>query len=73
MRIENNRLFVLDMGETKEVFNKEEEAIAKMKESVGEDTDPESVAIFDVDISGDEWKIKQIPWSKIAVQLMKEG
>jgi len=72
MKIEGDVFYLLDVN-GKYIFNTEDEAIEKLKEiSKAEKPDPEKTLIFEVNSEGEEWKIKQVPWSKIAIGLLGE-
>ena len=72
IEIKGNTFFVVDTEESKWILDKEGDAIEKMKEIVkGKDIDVEKIAIFMVDTKAKEWKIKQVSWSKIAIELIR--
>lgn len=72
MEIEGDTFFVVDAQKTKWILKKEEDAIERMKQVVKvEDVDMEKTAIYEVDTSGEKWEVKQVPWSKIAQQLLR--
>lgn len=76
MKIELKKdVFYLFEGSTKILSDSVEELVNELKEIVrrGENVDPEALAIYEVDTSGKEWSIKQVPWSRIAISLMKGG
>ncbi len=71
MKINDSTFYVVDTGDDKHVLQSEEDAVQQMKTTAGQVEDPEQVSIFEVDIAGEEWAITQVPWSKIALQMMK--
>ena len=73
MKIEGEKFFVLETKNEKWVFDTESEAIKSMEEIVSENKDlkPEDVSILEVDVKGKKWEIKEIPWSRIALQLIR--
>ncbi len=73
MKIENNKFFVLETKDEKWVFNKENEAIKSMKEITSENKElkPEDISILEVDVKEKKWEIKEIPWARIALQLIR--
>lgn len=72
MEIEGDTFFVVDAEKTKWILKKEEDAIERMKRVVkGENVDVEKTAIYEVDTSGEKWEVKQVPWSRIAQQLLR--
>ncbi|MEM3787022.1 MAG: hypothetical protein QXZ59_06530 [Nitrososphaeria archaeon] len=75
MKLNNGKFFLLDAGESKFVYENEIEAIFGFKKiiSSNEKINPEEVNIFEVDTNGERWNIKQIPWSRIAAELVRGG
>ena len=73
MKIENNKFFVLETKDEKWIFNKENEAIKSMKEITSENKElkPEDISILEVDVKEKKWEIKEIPWARIALQLIR--
>lgn len=71
MKIKNDTFYVLDIENEREAFQTEEDAVETLQDSVGDDTDPDSVSIWEVSVGSDQWDIQEIPWSNIAIQLMK--
>ena len=71
MEIEGNTFYMLEAGDKKWIFAKEEEAINKLKEVAKENPDPERIRILEVDCSGEKWSIKQVSWAKIAMSLLR--
>ena len=73
MKICEEKFYVLEVELEKEIYQTEEEAIQALKEQVkGSNIDEKTVNIVVVDVAG-EWKISQVPWSRIAIQLLKGG
>lgn len=74
MEVEDNKMFVVSLGDTKYVVQSRGEAIQTMKQLVkkaeGEISElkPE---IIEVDMSGEKWSLTGIPWDQIALELMK--
>jgi hypothetical protein len=75
MKVKNDVFYLLDAGGEKWIYDTEKEAIDALKNMVSKkkDIDAESVSILRVDTSGESWSIKSLPWSKIAIELMKGG
>jgi len=71
IKIEGNTFYMLEAGNEKWLFAKEEEAVNKLKEVAKENPDPEQVRILEVDCSSEKWSIKQVSWAKIAMSLLK--
>jgi len=73
VKVEGETFYLLETGDEKHIFNTEDEAITKLKEiSENEKPNPEETLIFEVNSKGEEWSIKQVPWSKIAIGLLGE-
>jgi len=70
IEIKDDKFYILDSGNSKWIFATEDEAVKKLKE-VAKESDPEKTRIIEIDIGGDEWSIKQVPWSKIAMKLIE--
>lgn len=73
MEITNSTLYVSEVKEQQEAHNTETEAIDSIKESIDDEIVDEDVKIYEVDIDGEEWTIKQVPWSKIALEMIKDN
>lgn len=75
LKLNNGKFFLLDAGKDKAVYENETEAVTGLKKIVGtnDKLDPSQVNIFEVDTNNEKWNIKQIPWSKIAMELIKGG
>jgi len=73
IKIENNRFYILEAGEEKWIYASEEDAIKSLKKLLSENKDlnQENVGVLEVDTAKEEWQIKQIPWSKIAIGLIR--
>ena len=71
MKLEGNKFFVVDSGSEKWIFNEEEEAIEMLKGVSKKNADPERAKILEVELEGDKWSIKQMPWSKIAMKILR--
>ena len=67
--------FVLETSEAKSLFDTEADAVGKLKEAVAKNTDLDSnnVSIIEVNIKGEKWEMKTIPWAKIAMELIRSG
>ena len=73
MKIENNVFYLLEAGKEKRLYDTESNAIQALKllASKNKDIDPESMSLVEVNTSGAKWEIKSVPWSRIAVGLMR--
>lgn len=75
MKIENDTFYVLDAGNEKRIYDTESNAVESLKTLLSENKDlnPENVSIFEVNTAGESWEIKSVPWSKIAIELIRRG
>lgn len=71
IEIKNDKFYILESEVGKWIFETEDDAIKKLKE-VAKKSNPEKTRIIEVDVSGGEWSIKQVPWSRIAMKLIEE-
>jgi hypothetical protein len=74
MKVKNNKFYLLEMGSEKWIYDSESDAIEALKRLVSEkeEIDPETVSILEVDTVSEKWEIKSVPWSKIAIGLMRK-
>ena len=74
MKIQNGIFFLLDAGKDKRLCDTENDAINALKQSMAADKDinPEKISILEVKTSGSKWEVISVPWSKIAVGLIRE-
>lgn len=75
LKVENDIFYLLDTGDEKWVYDTENNAVEALKSltSKKKELDPESVSIWEVNTAEESWEIKSVPWSKIAMGLMKGG
>jgi hypothetical protein len=73
LKVKNNTFYLLDAGDEKRIYDTESEAVKALKTLVStkKTLDPESVSILEVNTAGEKWEIKSVPWSKIAIGLMR--
>jgi len=73
IKIENNKFYVLEAGKEKWIYNSEKDAIKSLKKLLSENRDlsQENVSVLEVDTTKEKWQIKQISWSKIAIELIR--
>lgn len=72
MKIENEKFYLLTLGDSKEIYPTEADAIAELKATLQghDDVDESKVSLVEANVSGD-WKITQVPWSRIAMELLR--
>ena len=73
MKLKSDIFYLLENGGGKWIYDAESEAIDALKKLVSEKREikPENVNILEVNTSGEKWEIKSVPWSKIALGLMR--
>ena len=73
MKIEDGKFYVLEAGNEKWIYSLENEAINSLKEMLSENKslDEKNISILEVDMREENWQVKQIPWSKIALKLIR--
>jgi len=73
MKVKNDKFYLLDATDEKWIYDSEDGAIEALKALVSKrkDLNPEDVNIFEVNTAGENWEIKSVPWSRIAIGLMK--
>lgn len=75
LKIKNDVFYVLEAGKEKRLYDTERDAIDSLKTLASENKDlnPENVNIIEVNIKGEKWEMKTMPWSKIAIELIRVG
>lgn len=73
MKIKDDKFYVLEVGGDKWIYDSETTAIKSLKEvvSTAADVNPESVSILEVNTREKKWEVKELPWSRIAISLIK--
>jgi hypothetical protein len=73
MKVKNSVFYLLDAGDEKWIYDTESDAIGALKKLVsgGKEIDHENLSILEVNTEGEHWQIKALPWSKIAIGLMR--
>lgn len=73
MKIKDDRFFVLEVGDDKWIYDSATTAIKSMKEVLSKTAgeNPENVSILEVNTKEKKWEVKELPWSRIAISLIK--
>lgn len=73
MKVKDDKFYILEAGEEKWVHDTEKSAVQSLKKIISENADlnPEDVSIIEVNPTGKKWKIQEVPWSKIAIKLIR--
>lgn len=74
LKIKNDVFYVLEAGNDKRLYDAESDAVESLKKLILEkkELNPENVNILEVNTK-EKWEIKSIPWSKIAMELIRGG
>ena len=76
LEVKENRFYVLTVkqGEGKKttLHNEMESPIRKVKEYLRGGTSPDGIELMTVEMKGEKFEIKGVPWSTIALGLVKE-
>ncbi len=75
LKINEGIFFLLDAGSEKRLYDTESNAIQALREVAAADKEvnPEELNIMEINTTGDKWAITSVPWSKIAIGLIREG
>jgi len=72
LKVKGDIFYLLDAGDEKLIYDSESEAVEALKARVSQkNMDPESVNIWEVNTAEENWEIKSVPWSRIAIGLMR--
>ncbi|MGD9131250.1 MAG: hypothetical protein PVH73_06715 [Candidatus Bathyarchaeota archaeon] len=73
LEVKDDTFYLLDTGKEKRIYDTENEAVTSLQKTVSSQANlnPETVTIWKVNTSGEKWEIKSVPWSRIAIELMK--
>lgn len=75
--VKENKFFMLmeTQGSKKEIriYDDVNPAIAKVKKSLKLGVTSENIELLSIEIKGEKFEIKTIPWNVIATHLIKEG
>jgi hypothetical protein len=74
LKVKGDTFYVLEIGNERRIYDTESDAISSLKMLVQDKKElkPEDMNILEVKM-GEKWEIKPIPWSKIAMELIKGG
>jgi len=75
IRIQNDKFYVLVSKDVKWIYTDERQAVKALKDllAMNENSSPGEVSLVEASIAGQEWEIKQVPWSRITLLLIREG
>ena len=75
LKVEKNRFFVLGVGEERWVYALEDEAMNALAEKflLGDDVGSEDVWVVKVHVLKRKWRVEELPWSKMVLDLVRLG
>ena len=74
LKVEGDKFYVVQAGDEKWILDKRDEAIETLKTIVRKmDAAPGDASVIEVDVSEEKWSLREVPWSQIALELMKKG
>jgi len=73
LTISDSTFYVLDSGGGHRIFAERSTAIQHLQDEVDINTEDPEVGIAEVTVNGDDWRIKELPWRTVALQLMHAG
>ena len=75
LKIKNDIFYVLEAGNEKRIFDMEKDAAESLKGLVvgNKDLNTDNLSVIEVNVNGEKWEMKTIPWSKIAIELIRGG
>ena len=75
LKVENEKFYVVQAAGEKIIHTARAEAVETLKDLVAKnkDLDPEEASIIEVDTSGERWSLQAVPWSQIAMELIRKG
>jgi len=71
MQLKGNEFWVLEYEGDRRIFDDLNDAVKAVKALMENDVEPDNITLVAVDVGEKDWKIKQVPWSEIAVRLVK--
>ena len=73
MKVKDEKFYILEANEEKWIHDTEKSAVQSLKKMVSENEElnTENVSIIEVNPMGNKWKIQEVPWSKIAIELIR--
>lgn len=76
LEVKENKFYVLRVkredGEETTLHNEISSSVKRIKDSLKSGASPDSVELMSIDIKGEQFEIKGVPWSVIAAELVKE-
>jgi hypothetical protein len=75
IKIQNKKFYVLKSKDERWIYLNEEQAVSALKKFLAgnENLIPGEVSLLEVKIVGEEWEIKQVPWSRVTLLLIRGG
>jgi hypothetical protein len=75
LEVKENRFYVLrirqENGEKITLHNEIGSSVGRLKEALKSGISPDNLELMSIDVKGEKFEIKGVPWSIIAVELVK--
>lgn len=73
VKIEGNKFYLLEAEKEKWLYTSEKDAIKSLKKMISENgqLNEKNVSLLEVDTEAEKWQIKEMSWSKIAIELIR--
>lgn len=73
IKIKDEKFYILEAGDEKCIYDTESNAIESLKMLItsNKNLNPENVKILEVNTKKEQWEIKGVPWSNIAIRLIR--
>lgn len=76
LEVKENRFYVLrikqENSEKITLHNEMSSSVKRLKEALKSGMSPEDIELMSIDVRGEKFEIKGVPWSVIAAELVKE-
>lgn len=72
MKLDDNTFYVVQSTDGLYLYQEQSESIEHLREHADEiEGDDPDISISEVIVDGDDWTIKQLPWQRIAINLVR--
>lgn len=73
IKIEDEKFYIVEAENDKWLYGSEKEAINFLKKLISENKNlnQDNMNVFEVDTREEKWQIRQLSWSKIAIELIR--
>jgi hypothetical protein len=73
IKIDDEKFYIVEAEKDKWIYGSEKEAINFLKKLISENKNlgQDNMNVFEVDTREEKWQIRQLSWSKIAIELIR--